>query len=797
MAHADIHVLGSVNRYETVASSEGVDADERRELEVLSFGDATSVEVRDRLMTQAVINGRRLRSGRFAISRMLPAGGTDDAGRPTVEIVTLVLPEAGYRAAIRSVRFLSEEVGFWTAARAATASGIAVPDRPFAEGPVDQGVLRAFDLWFAARRSGAQGVLPESEGLTVMRLLSHLDPRDLVACRWGIGLLSLSPPADILTCASGTSLVGQRQVLKPLGPGQWHAPEMEYCQFLLQSRKRLPASDELTVTRVETPTHGETVVAHPRHGKKTKSSRRLIGLRIATGTSVVVAGMAVALTFFVTSRGLERGTDSAKGGGEVQTDADRKKNETETVSPPESSGEYDPYGGSLNGGSDGSVGGGTGGQTGDKASGTDAGTATGGGAQDGNAGGGTGGQTGDNTSGGDAGTATGGGAQDGNAGGGTGGQTGDNTSGGDAGTATGGGAQDGNAGGGSGGQAGEGTLGGGSANLPPDSDADGIPDSDDPCPEMQGQSAEDTDRDGVPNDCDACPEQSDPRVNGKQPDADGDGVGDECDNCPQHSNQKGDDGKQADEDKDGVGDACECGLDAQKDPNQRGMKGRDCDEDGKRLREDPPPNPPEPTITKRDFRNRAEALAEIDAMMKAWESPDRGKGTARECETIREALATLAGALNCLATELIDGCDATSLVSQKFVENGSRNDQKVAALQAIDERNARMDEFFRQSLTLLNNVCRKSPEACLEGGPIVKSGLDAAMVDLAEIAKTEFGKKRYRFVGNPAVPRGFLEDASGAVRTIGGYWAEFVLEAKRKIDPAVKRKDAINGAVDK
>jgi hypothetical protein len=251
VVHADIHVLGSVSGYTTLAGSSGVVDDERRELETLAFGDATGAEARLRLASHAVMTGRRLRSGRFAISRML-SGDSDDAGRPTVRVITLVLDERGYRSAVRGVRWMAGEVEFWTRAASSAESGIAIPDRSVPEGPPDRTLLRLFDLWLAARRGGSQAVLPESENPTLFRLLERLNPHDLAVCRWGIGLLSLSSPADILTYASGTNLVGARTLLRPLPTGDWHTDGMEYAEYLTERRGRLPSSEELTFGRSET-----------------------------------------------------------------------------------------------------------------------------------------------------------------------------------------------------------------------------------------------------------------------------------------------------------------------------------------------------------------------------------------------------------------------------------------------------------------------------------------------------------------------------------------------------------------
>ncbi|MBS0171751.1 MAG: thrombospondin type 3 repeat-containing protein, partial [Nitrospira sp.] len=80
-----------------------------------------------------------------------------------------------------------------------------------------------------------------------------------------------------------------------------------------------------------------------------------------------------------------------------------------------------------------------------------------------------------------------------------------------------------------------------------DSDGDGIPNCDDPCP-YDPTPTGDSDGDGVGDACDNCPNV--PNTN--QHDADGDGVGDVCDNCPFVANPD-----QTDSNGDGIGDACQ------------------------------------------------------------------------------------------------------------------------------------------------------------------------------------------------------------------------------------------------
>lgn len=118
----------------------------------------------------------------------------------------------------------------------------------------------------------------------------------------------------------------------------------------------------------------------------------------------------------------------------------------------------------------------------------------------------------------------------------------------------------------------------------PDGDGDGVPDSQDNCPNKANANQADTDGDGTADACDNCPatpnaDQADDNGNGvgnvcegdqdddgvadqddncqsipnaDQADADNDGLGDACDNCPSVGNID-----QADTDNDQVGDACD------------------------------------------------------------------------------------------------------------------------------------------------------------------------------------------------------------------------------------------------
>ena len=82
----------------------------------------------------------------------------------------------------------------------------------------------------------------------------------------------------------------------------------------------------------------------------------------------------------------------------------------------------------------------------------------------------------------------------------------------------------------------------------PDTDGDGIPDSQDNCPTVFNPGQEDADGDGIGDVCDNCPSIQNPG----QEDFDGDGIGDACDNCPSIQNPG-----QEDSNSNNIGDACE------------------------------------------------------------------------------------------------------------------------------------------------------------------------------------------------------------------------------------------------
>jgi OOP family OmpA-OmpF porin len=152
--------------------------------------------------------------------------------------------------------------------------------------------------------------------------------------------------------------------------------------------------------------------------------------------------------------------------------------------------------------------------------------------------------------------------------------------------------------------------------TPSDRDADGVPDTEDACPDVAGVRTDDPktngcpadrDHDGILDTEDACPDvpgvkTDDPKTNGCPADRDGDGVPDAADACPDVAGVKTDDPKTngcpADRDHDGVLDTVDACPDVAgiktDDPKTNGCPDPDRDKDGIPNETDACPDTPGP-----------------------------------------------------------------------------------------------------------------------------------------------------------------------------------------------------------
>jgi hypothetical protein len=230
MPLADVHIFGSVIGYRTIGASTGLHGDESSELETFQFGDISTSEAIARLEHHPSMTARPLASGRMAISRLLPAG-LDDVGRPTIEVVTLVIDAHTYSENTATLELLAEDSSVWKAVRHGAADGYEYPCRgPLPSRPSDPALLRILDAWLKASRSGSVAILAEAAMPDLLCFVATLAPEDRVRCRWGLGIGAISSPVDVCTMLPGGSTRGARPVVRAAPAGAWHSTEAEYAQ---------------------------------------------------------------------------------------------------------------------------------------------------------------------------------------------------------------------------------------------------------------------------------------------------------------------------------------------------------------------------------------------------------------------------------------------------------------------------------------------------------------------------------------------------------------------------------------
>lgn len=226
-ATCDTHLFGSRGGYRTVSASPGVSSRERSELEIFSFGQLSDRVAQQGLLDRAAAFGRRLASGRFAVTRIVP-GPDDDGGRPTLELRTVLLSREAYHAAARAGLALLLDTGaLWSATAFAEGGTLAVAIRSATPTAADDAHRRIADAWHGARSSPSQMVRVGGEHASrVLDLASLLDGSDLDELRWGIGVLSTAVPVDLFTLSPNGSASGRRVVRDAAMAGAWRHPQL-------------------------------------------------------------------------------------------------------------------------------------------------------------------------------------------------------------------------------------------------------------------------------------------------------------------------------------------------------------------------------------------------------------------------------------------------------------------------------------------------------------------------------------------------------------------------------------------
>lgn len=167
----------------------------------------------------------------------------------------------------------------------------------------------------------------------------------------------------------------------------------------------------------------------------------------------------------------------------------------------------------------------------------------------------------------------------------------------------------------------------------------------------------------------------------------------------------------------------------------------------------------------------------------------RNSGSDRECATVRVAFGTLAGAIDRLVFDLRVQRDEILLVHQAAIAQGDILERHDAALK-VSDRIREIGDPFTPCLALLQQVCVKAPQACLEGHPIEESGLGSIGSRLDFVAK-EFGRPQFKFRGDASKPRAFLESTRQGLLMIRGLWADYLRDIQTSLDPPPKRYSPI------
>jgi len=304
MARALVHIVRVRRGVTHIDASPGIGSVEASELERLPVGDLSNPSSVARLASVPTVFGRRLRLGRYAITRILPAL-PEDGGPEAIDAVSLVMPSIGYAQAAGSLAQIALDERFWRIARLAVARGVDLPESSCATPAADPRALRAFDAWITARRRQGVAVLAPEDAIGILAMAGWLDAEDCAECRWGIGALTLDAPVDICTISPVAGVASSRPVIQPAVGSAWLSTEMQHAIWHLGGSPRFPPLRSLVSSvRVES--------ARDRAGMKTGSSApeseehdSRIGIVIGAVIGVFLLVTAILL---VRSLGTTRGT---------------------------------------------------------------------------------------------------------------------------------------------------------------------------------------------------------------------------------------------------------------------------------------------------------------------------------------------------------------------------------------------------------------------------------------------------------------------------------------------------------
>ncbi len=211
---AETHLWGSFDGYRTLKSSSGIRFDESEQLSEFGFGQTSDESVLGRFEERPCVLGRGLRSGRIAVSRAF-RGLPDDAGRPTIELRTLIFDLDEFNRVRGALPSIIRDPKTWSRASFAEGRTVSVPSANV--GSLTPDAWKVIDSWIELR--GRQDVLFQlaSGGRSeaaILAMVGGVRNSDVQGIRWGLNLLSTTAAADVCTLIPSANISTRRSVVR-------------------------------------------------------------------------------------------------------------------------------------------------------------------------------------------------------------------------------------------------------------------------------------------------------------------------------------------------------------------------------------------------------------------------------------------------------------------------------------------------------------------------------------------------------------------------------------------------------
>lgn len=309
---ADTHLFGSRRGYQALAKSAGVSKAEDNALSEFGFGQSSDPAFLKGLATEPTAFGRRLPSGRIAITRVL-AGPLDEAGRPTLERRTLLFSEHDYHKVRTDLPALVSNGGLWSASEFQSGRRLSVQASEL--GPLSPTVAewRLLDAWISAKARPPHGVIAGSESastVSVLRLAGCLADSDALTYSWGVRLLGPIAWVDAMTLSPHGSNDGRRPLF---GVARGDCVNDMVRRAMASAPQRMPPVGAMREVEIVGFDDGLPHSSHARSGRGTTRlslSQKTRALAVAASASVVIA--ALAMVMFMVWR-----TPTGSGGAEL------------------------------------------------------------------------------------------------------------------------------------------------------------------------------------------------------------------------------------------------------------------------------------------------------------------------------------------------------------------------------------------------------------------------------------------------------------------------------------------------